>query len=91
MAQKHEPSSPIRTTLGFLRTGEVVALESLGREMYLTVDGVKIARRRLSKGGKSWIIVKPEWMVIDTNGPLAIQIKHKGKLLEWASRHEHLQ
>jgi hypothetical protein len=85
MAQKREPSPPtsIRTTLGFLKTGQVVALESEGREMYLTVDGVKIARRALPKGVKTWISVAPGWMVIDTNGPLAIQIKHNGKLLDW--------
>jgi hypothetical protein len=82
MAQKREPTS-ITTTLGFLKTGEVVALESAGRDMYLTIDGVKIARRTLPKGVKTWIPVTPGWMVIDTNGPLAIQIKHNGKLLDW--------
>ena len=52
--------------------------------MYLTIDGTRIARRTLSKGVKTWIQVKPGRMVIDTNGPLAIQIKHNGKLLDWA-------
>ena len=52
--------------------------------MYLTIDGTRIARRTLPKGVKTWTQVKPGWMVIDTNGPLAIQIKHNGKRLDWA-------
>lgn len=88
MPQKREPPISIRTTLGLLKTGEVVALESLGREMYLTIDGLKIARRKLPKRVKTWMPLKLGWMVIDTDGPPAIQIKHNGKLLEWVSRHE---
>jgi hypothetical protein len=86
MAQNRGPSPPIsiRTTLGSLKTGEVVALESVGRGMYLTIDGVKIARRTFSKGVKAWTPVEPRWMVIDANRPLEIHIKRNGKLLDWA-------
>jgi hypothetical protein len=78
----------ITTRIGVLGGGEVVALESVGREMFLTVNGVQIARRVLHpklKVRKTWIPTKQGWFVIDTNGTLSLQIKHNGKLLEWSS------
>jgi hypothetical protein len=81
-------TSTITTRIGVLTGGEVVALESVGRDLFLTVNGVKIARRgqRKKGGAKSWIPTKQDWFVIDTNGPLSLQIKHNGKMLEWSSR-----
>jgi len=52
--------------------------------MHLTIDGVKVARRVNWKGEKSWMSVKQGWLVLDTNGPLSLQIKRDGKLLEWS-------
>jgi hypothetical protein len=76
----------ITTRIGVLSGGEVVALESVGRDMFLTINGEKIARRGHPKrnGAKTWIPVKQGWIVLDTNGPFSLQIKHNGKLLEWS-------
>src|SRR6516165_64908 len=79
-------TTPIRTTLGFLESGEKLALESVGRSMWLTINGLRIAQRKLWRGIKTWIPVRQGWMVTDTNGPLAIQIRRKGKSLEWHPR-----
>ena len=79
-------TTPIRTTLGFLEGGEKLALESVGRSMWLTINGLRIAQRKLWRGIKTWIPVRQGWMVTDTNGPLAIQIRRKGKSLEWHPR-----
>jgi hypothetical protein len=75
----------ITTSIGVLSGGEVVALESVGREMFLAINGVQIALRINWKGKKSWVSVKQGWIVLDTNGPLSLQIKHNGKLLEWST------
>ena len=88
MARKptETPTGTITTRIGVLSGGEVVALESVGREMFLTVNGVQIARRGYpKKGAKTWIPVRLGWIVIDTNGPLSLQIKHNGKILEWST------
>jgi hypothetical protein len=80
-------ATTVKTTIGGLSSGEVVALESLGRDMFLTINGVKIARRVLHpklNERKSWIPVNKGWIVIDTDGPLSLQIKHNGKILEWS-------
>ena len=75
----------ITTRIGVLSGGEVVALESVGREMFLTINGVQIALRVNWKDKKSWVSVKQGWIVLDTNGPLSLQIKHNGKILEWST------
>ena len=79
--------SIITTRIGVLSGGEVVALESVGRDLFLTINAEKIARRGQRKrgGAKTWIPTKQGWMVIDTNGPLAIEIKYNGKPLKWST------
>jgi hypothetical protein len=52
--------------------------------MFLTIDGQKIARRVNWKAEKSWVSDKQGWQVLDTNGPLSLQIKHNGKPLKWS-------
>jgi hypothetical protein len=70
----------------FLEGGEKLALESVGRSMWLTINGLHIAQRKLWRGIKTWRPVRQGWMVTDTNGPLAIQISRNGKSLEWHPR-----
>ena len=85
MARKpSETASTITTRIGVLSGGEVIALETEGRNLFLTIDGVKIAQRVNWKGEKSWLPVKRGWLVLDTNGALGLQIKHNGKVLEWS-------
>jgi hypothetical protein len=76
----------IITRIGVLSGGEVVALESVGSDLFLTINGQKIVRRKpMGKGTKTWIPVKQGWMVLDTNGPFSLQISRDGKLLDWSS------
>jgi hypothetical protein len=76
----------IKTAIGHLSGGEEVALESIAHDMFLTISGVKVARRgrKGTKRGKAWISVKQGWMVLDTNGPFSLEIKRDGNLLGWS-------
>lgn len=87
-AQTPVTETATRTILGVLSGGERVVLEMVGRDLWLTIEGVQIARRgRLgSKGVKTWIPVHRRWLVRDTDGPLGIQIMHNGVEVEWTSR-----
>jgi hypothetical protein len=90
MARKGGPqstSTTIKTTIGFLSGGEKVGLESVGHEMWLTLNGVRIAKRGRPgrKAVKRWIPTQQGWMVRDTNGPLAIQIMHNGVPVDWTA------
>lgn len=88
MARKptEKPTGTITTRIGVLSGGEVVALESIGREMYLTIGGAKIARRALSasKGARSWIPLSRGWLVTDIKDPMRkLEIRRNGQPLEW--------
>ena len=88
MARKptEKVAGTISTRIGVLSGGEVVALESVGRDLFLTVNGVKIASRGHPNrtGTKTGITVKQGWMVLDTNGPFSLKIKRDGKVLDWS-------
>jgi hypothetical protein len=90
MARKGGPqstSTTIKTTIGFLSGGEKVVLESVGHEMWLTISGVRIAKRGRPgrKRVKRWIPMERGWIVRDTNDRLAIQIMHNGIPIDWAA------
>jgi hypothetical protein len=72
--------------IGVLSGGEVVALESVGRDLFFTVNGVKIARRALSvgRGIRSWITPEPSLVGDRRKDPVRkIEIRRRGKLLDW--------
>jgi hypothetical protein len=76
----------IKTRIGVLTGGEVIALESVGRDMYLTVGGARIARRAVSarKGVRSWIPLSRAWLVTDIKDPIRkLEIRRNGRPLEW--------
>jgi hypothetical protein len=77
-----------RTTLGALRGGEKIVVELVGRELWLSIGGVQIARRghRGNKRIKTWRPVHRAWLIRDTDSPKAIQIMHNGIEVEWTSR-----
>jgi hypothetical protein len=77
-----------RTTLGILSGGEKIVVELVGRELWLTIGGVQIARRghRGSKQVRDWRPVHRGWRVRDTDDPKAIRIMHNGLEVEWTSR-----
>ena len=88
MASKptEKAAGTIITRIGVLSGGEVIALETVGREMYLTIRGAKIARRGLSakSGVRTWVAVSPAWLVTDVKDPMRkIEIRHNGRLLDW--------
>lgn len=56
---------------------------SEGRDLFLSIDRVKIARRVNPKGTKYWVPVKQGWMVLDIDGPFGLEIKHNGRLVDW--------
>jgi len=76
----------ITTRIGVLSDGEVVAVESVGRDLYLTITGQKIARRAVwaRQAARSWIPLSAAWLVTDIKDPVRkIEIRHNGKLIDW--------
>ncbi len=76
----------ITTRLGVLSGGEVVALESVGRYLFLTINGVQVAQRG-RVGGKPWVPVLDAWVVADTGNPLEPEIKRNGLTVPWSGSH----
>jgi hypothetical protein len=86
----HSSGPTVTTTIGFLIGGGEVALEMVGHNLFVTIDGERIAKRERagakSKVVKYWIPVNHRYTVTDTDHPLEIEIEHDGVRLEWASR-----
>ncbi len=74
--------------MGVLSSGEKIVVELFGRDLWLSIGGVQIARRghRGSKRIKTWRPVHRGWLIRDTDGPLAVQIMHNGAEVEWTPR-----
>jgi hypothetical protein len=85
MARKltEKATGTITTRIGILSGGEVVALKSVGRYLFLTIDGVQIAERG-RVGGKPWVPVLGDWTVTDTGNPLEPEIKRNGVTIPWS-------
>jgi hypothetical protein len=51
-----------------------------GDEVFLLVDGVKIAKRGMDAVdvAMNWIVLEPGWVVRDANRGLEIEIKYEG-------------
>ena len=74
MAYKRQPG-------GKLRKKSIVAIESEGENLFVIVDGLKIAQRGYpdSPQAKTWVSLEPGWSVIDAGyPPEAIDVSYEG-------------
>ena len=57
-----------------------VEIKSDGQDMFVIVDGVKIAKRGHpgTPQAKTWISLQPGWVVLDSTTPSEIVIEHDG-------------
>jgi hypothetical protein len=57
-----------------------VEIKSDGQDMFVIVDGVKIAKRGHpgTPQAKTWISLQPGWVVFDSTTPSEIVIEHDG-------------
>jgi hypothetical protein len=74
--------------LGFLSGGEEVAVESVGLEVWLTINRERIAKRgRLgSNYAKKWVPLARGWSVTNTNHAPEIEIRFSGTKIDWSGR-----
>ena len=86
----HSAGPTVKTVIGFLRSGEEVALEMIGHELFVTLEGERIAQRQRQQRAKTktWLQMKRGWRVTDTRQPLELEIERNGVRLEWAGRAE---
>jgi hypothetical protein len=58
----------------------VVIIESDGKDMFVIVDGVKIAKRGHpgTPQAKAWVSLEPGWTVRDARGGEDIEIQYNG-------------
>jgi hypothetical protein len=58
----------------------VCELQHEGQDVFILVDGVKIARRGICTAdlGMNWIVLEPGWVVRDTDRGHAIEVLYEG-------------
>jgi hypothetical protein len=58
-------------------------MHSDGRDIFVSVDGVNIAKRGRpnTPQAKTWVSLEPGWSVIDIDVSRGIEVRHQGVLI----------
>jgi hypothetical protein len=61
----------------------VAMIHNDGRDIFVSIDGVNIAKRGAHNmpQAKTWVSLEPGWSVIDIGGGRQIEVRHQGVVI----------
>jgi hypothetical protein len=83
MGSDHASSTRLRETTNteiYMNEDPVCELHNDGEDVFVLVDGVKIARRGRPHTAQAmtWVMLEPGWMVRDVQSGNAIEVRYEG-------------
>jgi hypothetical protein len=83
MGSDHASSTRLRETTNteiYMNEDPVCELHNDGEDVFVLVDGVKIARRGRPHTAQAmtWVMLEPGWMVRDVQRGNAIEVRYEG-------------